>query len=142
LYATDLSDDLVQRAKRGIYPLSSMKDYTYNYQRAGGTKDFSSYYTADAENAVLHSRLRRNVVFSQHNLVSDASFNDFHLIVCRNVMIYFGRDLRERVHGLVFESLVRFGVLVLGLKETTDFTPYAAAFEPIDAKLKMYRRVR
>ena len=142
LYATDVSDDLVQRAKRGVYPLSSMKDYTHNYQRAGGTKDFSEYYTADAENAVFHSRLRRNIVFSQHNLVSDASFNDFHVIVCRNVMIYFGRDLRERVHGLLYDSLVRFGVLVLGLKESTDFTPYSGAFEAIDPQLKVYRRVR
>ena len=142
IYATDLSDDLVQRAKRGIYPLSSMQDYTYNYQRAGGTREFSEYYSADAENAVLKGRLRRNVVFSQHNLVSDASFNDFHVIICRNVMIYFGRDLRERVHGLLYESLVRFGVLVLGLKETVDFTPYSTAFEAVDPALKMYRRLR
>jgi len=142
IYATDLSDELVQRAKRGIYPLSAMRDYTYNYQQAGGTRDFSQYYTADADNAVFNARLRRNIVFAQHNLVSDASFNDFHAIICRNVMIYFGQDLRERVHGLLYESLVRFGVLVLGLKETVEFTPFGSSFEPIDADLKIYRRIR
>lgn len=142
VYATDLSDEVIERAKRGIYPIAAMRDHTTNYLKAGGTKEFSSYYTTDAEVAVLRSDLRRNVVFSQHNLVSDGPFNEFNVILCRNVMIYFDETLRNRVHELLYNSLANFGVLVLGLKESIMYTPFADRYETLSDPLRMYRRIR
>lgn len=142
IYATDLSDAVIQRARRAVFPLKSMREYTTAYHRAGGTGDFSSYYTADLENAILREDLRRRIVFSQHNLVSDGSFNEFHLILCRNVLIYFDGALRERVHALLHESLARFGVLGLGMRETLRFTELADRYEPLDEELRLYRKVR
>lgn len=142
IYATDLSDELLQRARRGVFPLRDMKEYTAAYHRAGGKRDFSAYYRADNENAILREELRRHVVFSQHNLVSDGSFNEFHLILCRNVIIYFSEDLRARVHRLLYDSLVNFGVLALGVKETMRYTPFADRYEPLVESLGLYRRVR
>lgn len=142
IYATDLSDELLRSARKGVYPLLAMRDYTAAYHESGGTADFSRYYTADFRSAILREDLRRHVVFSQHNLVSDASFNEFHLILCRNVMIYFDPTLRDRVHSLLYESLVMFGVLVLGTRESLRFTPHAGGFEALDEALRIYRRVR
>lgn len=142
IYATDLSEELLETARRGVYPLHAMRDYTAAYHRAGGQADFSEYYRADATHAILRDDLRRHVVFSQHNLVSDRSFNEFHLILCRNVMIYFDKDLRDRVHELLHESLVMFGVLVLGLRESLRFSPLHERYEVLDEALRLYRRVR
>lgn len=142
LYATDINDEIVQQAKHGIFPLSAMRQYISNYHKAGGTQDFSDYYVADHENAIMRDSLRDNLVFSQHSLVTDGSFNEFHVIFCRNVLIYFDQQLRERVHDLLYDSLVRLGVLALGLKETIDFTPHSGAYESIDADHRLYRRVR
>jgi chemotaxis protein methyltransferase CheR len=142
IYATDISDDLLQRARRGVFPLRDMQDYTAAYHRAGGRGDFSSYYAADHENAILREDLRRHVVFSQHNLVSDSSFNEFQLVLCRNVMIYFSEELRLRVHQLFYDSLVNFGVLALGVKETLRYTPFVDRYEPLVESLGLYRRVR
>lgn len=142
IYATDLSDDLLTQARRGIYPLAAMREYTAAYHQSGGTGDFSSYYTADHQRAIFREDLRRACVFSQHNLVSDHSFNQFQLILCRNVMIYFSTALRDRVHELLYDSLVNFGVLVLGLRETLSPTPREASFEALDEGLRLYRRVR
>ena len=143
IYATDLSDGLLERARRGTYPLSVMRDYTANYLASGGSEDFSSYYTADHRNARLREDLRRSIVFSQHNLVSDGSFNEFHLILCRNVMIYFDGELRNRVLELLHESLVMFGVLGLGQRESLRFTPRQECYQPlVDPSVRLYRRVR
>jgi chemotaxis protein methyltransferase CheR len=142
LYATDFSDAVLDRAKKGIFPLPAIRDYTVAYQKAGGREDFSKYYEADSTHAVFRQTLRRNVIFSQHNLVCDGPFNEFHLILCRNVMIYFDRELRDRVHELLFASLVKFGVLVLGKRESLHFTPFEDRYEEIGADLKVYRRVR
>ena len=139
---TDLSDDLLQRARKGVYALRDMQDYTAAYHKAGGRGDFSSYYLADHESAILREDLRRQIVFSQHNLVSDGAFNEFQLILCRNVMIYFSETLRERVHRLLYESLVVFGVLGVGIKENLRYTPHADRFEPLAEPLGLYRRVR
>lgn len=140
IYATDLSDSLLDRAGRGVFPLRAMRDYTRNYIASGGERDFSSYYTTDEQHAIMRRELRENVVFSQHNLVSDASFNEFHLILCRNVLIYFDEPLRDRVHGLMHESLVRKGVLGLGTKESLRYSRVVDRFEPIDEELSLYRR--
>jgi chemotaxis protein methyltransferase CheR len=142
IYATDLSDELLEKASRGVYPLRAMREHTAAYHQAGGRADFSSYYTADATHAILRDHLRRNVVFSQHNLVSDGSFNEFHLILCRNVMIYFDKELRDRVHTLLHESLVMFGVLALGTRESLRFSPLEDRYETLDEALRLYRRVR
>ena len=142
IYATDLSDDLLQRARAGVLPLRDMRSHTAAYHRAGGRRDFSSYYTADHQHALLREDLRRIIVFSQHNLAHDSSFNEFHLILCRNVMIYFDAPLRERVHRLLYESLVTFGVLAVGVKENIRFTPYVDRYEALAEPLGIYRRVR
>jgi chemotaxis protein methyltransferase CheR len=141
IYATDLNESVLQKARRGIYPLSAMQEYTRNYQRAGGTRSFAEYYSADNEFAILRPALRENIVFAAHNLVGDASFNEFHGIFCRNVMIYFNRQLQERVHRLFFESLLTYGYLGLGRSETIRFTPHASAYEEISGREKLYRKV-
>jgi chemotaxis protein methyltransferase CheR len=142
IYATDMSDELLHRARRGIVPLAVLRRYTRNYQLAGGTSDFSSYYTADHENAILREHLRRNIVFSHHNLASDHSFNEFNVIMCRNVLIYFDRTLRERVHGLLYDSLTRFGILGLGMKESMRFAPLGDRYEELPGNVHLYRRIR
>lgn len=141
IYATDISDVMLERARQGVFSLRSMQEYTRAYQLAGGTKDFSSYYVADHQHAVLRKALRRHVVFSQHNLVCDSAFNEFQLIVCRNVMLYFDEVLRERAHGLFESSLSHFGVLVLGKKESLRFSPYAERYKELQEGLRIYRRI-
>jgi len=142
LYATDFSDAVVERARRGIFTLPAIRQHTMAYQQAGGVRDFSTYYETDASHAVIRQSLRRNAIFSQHNLVCDQAFNEFHLIMCRNVMIYFDMELRNRVHELLFNSLTKFGVLSIGKKETLHATPYEDRFEEMGSNLKVYRRVR
>ena len=111
IYATDIDATVLERAQAGAFPLERLRGYTQNYQRAGGREAFSSYYTVKGGHAVFDRALYRNVVFAQHNLVSDGSFNEFHLVVCRNVMIYFSRPLQDRVLGLFVASLERFEVV-------------------------------
>jgi chemotaxis protein methyltransferase CheR len=142
IYATDLNENVLQKARRGIFPLGAMQEYTRNYQRAGGQRSFAEYYTADNEYAILRPELRDNVVFAAHNLVGDASFNEFHGIFCRNVMIYFNRTLQERVHRLFYDSLLTFGYLGLGRSETIRFTPHAHDFEEVSAREKLFRKIR
>jgi chemotaxis protein methyltransferase CheR len=141
IYATDISDLLLQRAKRGIYTLEAIRRYTAAYHRAGGRRDFSSYYTADSENAVLHDKLRRNVVFSLHNLVSDGSFNEFNVVLCRNVLIYFDDPLRDRVLGLLDQSVVRGGFMAIGRKESLRFTPLQSRYSELRGEVRVYRRL-
>jgi chemotaxis protein methyltransferase CheR len=141
IYATDINEAVLKRAAAGVFPLDKMKDYTQNYLRAGGRGVFSDYYSVEPDGAVFDRSLTDNVVFAQHNLASDRGFNEFHLILCRNVMIYFERPLQDRVHDLFFDSLVRFGVLALGHKESITFTPHAGAYEEIDTAEKIYQRV-
>jgi chemotaxis protein methyltransferase CheR len=142
IYATDFNSEVLRHARSGELPLDRMREYTQNYQAAGGTKEFSAYYSVDAGAARLNERLREHVVFAQHNLAGDRSFNEFNVILCRNVLIYFGRDLQRKVHRLFYESLARFGVLALGQKETLRFTDIDDCYEELDAKEKLYRRIR
>ncbi len=141
IYATDINEVVLQRARSGIFPLDKMQEYTQNYLRAGGTRSFSEYYTAMYDGALFNASLTRNVVFSQHNLVTDGSFAEFNVILCRNVMIYFDRELQNRVHELFYGSLVPFGILCLGSKETIRFTDFDERYESLNAKEKIYRRV-
>ena len=118
-----------------------MREYTQNYIKAGGSRAFSEYYLAKYDGAQFQRSLIENVVFAQHNLVSDRSFNEFHAIVCRNVMIYFDRILQDRVHGLFYESLVTFGVLGLGAKESIHFSPHEDSYEELDPNERLYKKV-
>ncbi len=140
IYATDMNETVLQKAHDGIYPLAAMRQYTANYIHAGGKAAFSDYYTAAYDGAIVRPTLRRNVVFAQHNLASDGPFNEFQVIVCRNVMIYFNPTLQARVHALFLESLSRRGFLCLGAKETLKFSPYESAYEEVDHREKIYRR--
>lgn len=142
IYATDINDVVLQQARRGIFPLERMQEYTENYIRAGGKRSFSEYYTAKYDGALFDQRLTRNVVFAQHNLVTDRSFAEFNTIFCRNVLIYFDKDLQNRVHSLFYDSLIRLGMLCLGSKETLKFSTYEPCYERLDANEKIYRKVR
>src|SRR5215510_14958299 len=141
IYATDINDAVLKKARDGIYPIELMQTYTTNYIKAGGTRSFSDYYTAAYDRVILKSSLRDNVVFAQHNLAMDASFNEFHVILCRNVMIYFNLELQAHVHHLLHDSLVMFGVLGLGAKETMKLSPHEHAYEEIESAARLYRRV-
>jgi chemotaxis protein methyltransferase CheR len=140
IYATDINEVVLQTAKSGIYPVEKMQEYTQNYLRAGGTRSFSDYYVAKYDAAIFSSALTRNVVFSQHNLVTDRSFAEFNVILCRNVMIYFDRKLQDRVHSLFYESLVPFGFMCLGSKESLRFSKFEDCYEVVDDRNKIYRR--
>jgi chemotaxis protein methyltransferase CheR len=142
IYATDINESVLDRAKTGVFPLDKMREYTHNYLKAGGSRAFSEYYMAAYDGAQFQRSLVDNVVFAQHNLVSDRSFNEFNVVVCRNVMIYFDKRLQDRVHQLFYESLANFGVLGLGHKESIHFSPHADAYEELDAREKLYRKIR
>ena len=142
IYATDINEAVLQKAKEGIFPLSTMQENTSNYIAGGGTGTFSDYYTARYDYAIFRPGLRENVVFAQHNLVTDASFNHFNVIFCRNVLIYFNNALQDRVQQLFLQSLESFGILGLGKKETIRYTAVADRFEEVDAEQRLYRRVR
>jgi chemotaxis protein methyltransferase CheR len=142
IYATDMNKTVLDRAESGIFPLSAMQDYTTNYLQAGGAGVFSDLYTAGYDSAIFDSSLRRNIVFAQHNLVTDGAFNEFNVILCRNVMIYFNRTLQDRVHALIYESLAPFGVLGLGSKETIRFTSHQGCYQELDGANRLYRKVK
>ncbi|HEX8276508.1 MAG TPA: protein-glutamate O-methyltransferase CheR [Longimicrobiaceae bacterium] len=141
VYATDINEVVLAEARAGIFPLEKMQEYTQNYLRAGGTRSFSEYYTAAYGGALFSPALRENVVFAQHNLVTDRSFSEFNVILCRNVMIYFDRSLQNRVHELFYDSLPTYGILALGSKESLKFSKYEECYEAIDQREKIYRKV-
>ncbi len=140
IYATDLNEHVLRKAKSGIFHLSHMREYTDNYIQAGGKQSFSEYYVAKYDHAILDQSLRRNIVFAQHNLVTDRSFNEFNLVLMRNVLIYFNEQLRGHVLNLVHQSLSPFGILALGKRETLRFTSHERDFEELDPTEKLYRR--
>jgi chemotaxis protein methyltransferase CheR len=142
IYATDINEEVLMRAEEGRFPLDKMRDYTENYIKAGGRQAFSEYYTAGPDGARFRDELKENVVFAQHNLVSDGSFNEFNLIMCRNVMIYFDKKLQNQVHDLFHKSLVHFGVLTLGRKESIRFTTHEDYYSEIDGTERIYRKVK
>jgi chemotaxis protein methyltransferase CheR len=140
IYATDANEQVLQIARTGIYPLNKMQEYTQLYLKAGGGRAFSEYYTANHGNALLRPSLREHVVFGLHNLVTDRSFNEFNVIFCRNVLIYFNLNLQNQVHGLLHDSLCKFGILALGRQETIRFTAFEHQYEPLVKTEKIYRR--
>ena len=141
IYATDINPDVLEKAAKGIFPLSQMKQYSENYIAAGGEKDFSSYYTARYDRVIFNEDLRKKMVFATHNLVSDSSFNEFQLILCRNVMIYFDKALQAKVLNLFDGSLEKLGFLSLGSKETLKFSSIAHKFKQIE-RHKVWRKIK
>lgn len=140
IYATDINPTVLEKAALGMFPLSQMKQYSENYIAAGGIKDFSSYYSANYSLAKFDQELKANLIFSTHNLVSDRSFNEFQLILCRNVLIYFDRELQFKVLQLFDNSLEKLGYLALGTKETTDFSPISKRYKRLETE-KIWRKI-
>lgn len=140
IYATDLNPAVLERAAQSMFAMSQMKQYSENYILSGGTKDFSSYYTASYSLAKFDDELKRKIIFSTHNLVSDRSFNEFQLILCRNVLIYFERDLQHNVLDLFDSSLEDLGYLALGTKETIEFSRIAKKYKRLPGE-KIWRKI-
>ncbi len=140
LYATDINPGVIEAARNGIFPLRMMKDFSENYMESGGKQDFSQYYTANYGFAKIDETLSHKMVFSQHNLVSDRSFNEFDLIVCRNVLIYFDKELQDRVITLFDQSLSPLGFLALGTKENIKFSPVQKRYQRLD-KEKIWKKI-
>lgn len=138
IYATDINQKALQSAKKGLYHLNLMKNFTTNYQKSGGKNSFSDYYTAKYDTVMFDKSLRKNMVFSPHNLAVDTSFNEFQLILCRNVLIYFNQSLQNKVISLFYESLCPFGILALGSKESLLFSDKRKNFGVIDRKEKIF----
>jgi chemotaxis protein methyltransferase CheR len=142
VYATDLHAGLIEQAQAAVYPLSVMQEYTQNYHLGGGVRAFTDYYYADSEHAALLPQLRQNIVFASHNLVCDSSFNEFHVVLCRNVMLYFNERLQERVQRLLYQSLITLGYLGLGRSETIRFTYHEADYDTVSKTERLYRKIR
>ncbi|HEX7365860.1 MAG TPA: protein-glutamate O-methyltransferase CheR [Pelobium sp.] len=140
IYATDINPRVLETAKHGIYPIGLMRNYSENYINSGGIEEFSSYYAANYDHVRFTDDLRKQVIFSTHNLVSDRSFNEFQLILCRNVLIYFDKNLQEKVFKLFDESLQTLGYLALGSKETIKFSHLEQKYQQIE-KEKIWRKL-
>lgn len=141
LYATDINPSVLDIARNGVFPLSQMKQYSENYIESGGQHEFSQYYTAKYDYVKMDESLKRKMIFSTHNLVSDGSFNEFQLILCRNVLIYFDKDLQDRVFRLFDESMDALGFIALGARETLRFSPVAHKYKQQE-KEKIWRKVK
>lgn len=141
IYATDFNDGILAKAKEGIYPIDAVKEYTKNYIASGGVGDFSDYYTAKYDSVILDQDLKRNIVFANHNLVTDKDFASMQLIMCRNVLIYFDRELQNRVLGMMTDSLKNNGFLVLGTKETIEYCTSKDRYEELSKVNRVYRKV-
>jgi chemotaxis protein methyltransferase CheR len=141
LYATDINPAVMDKVRAGIFPMGQMKQYAENYILSGGKNDFSSYYTPQYDGVKFHEFLGKKMVLATHNLVSDGSFNEFQLILCRNVMIYFDKSLQDRVLKLFYESLELLGYLALGSKETLRSTVLNKKFKQLNVKEKIWRKI-
>lgn len=142
IYGTDINIAALQQAKDGVYSAADVKAAAVNYVKAGGTGRWTDYYGETSGQVFMQPWLKTPMVFSEHNLVTDTSFNEFHVICCRNVMIYFDQTLQAQTHRLIYESLDKGGVLCLGDKETIRFTPHEDAYEVLDEQQKLFRKVR
>lgn len=141
IYATDINPDVLEKARAGTFSLANMKQYSENYIASGGREDFSSYYRVNHIGAKFNEELARQMVFSVHNLVSDSSFNEFHLIICRNVLIYFDKRLQERVFLLFDKSMGYLSYLALGSKETIKFSSIQSKYKQV-GKERIWKKVK
>lgn len=142
IYATDINQKSLRIAKEGVYSVDQMKAYTSNYMKSGGTASFSDYYMSKYNSVMFDKALKQNVVFSPHNLALDKSFNEFQLIMCRNVLIYFNQQLQNNVINLFYESLCPFGFLALGNKESLLFADKRNHFEELDKRERIFMRIK
>jgi len=141
IYATDVNAQALRQAEERIYPLREIQQHSRNYSEAGGKRALADYYTAGYGGALFAAWLRENILFAPHNLAQDSVFNEFHVILCRNVMIYFKHSLQQRVHVLLYDSLVPFGILGIGSKESLRLTPHEKDYAPLEAGSRLYRRI-
>jgi len=140
IYATDINPHTLQRAEAGIYSIDRIAAFTVNHRESGGTCSLSDYYTAAYGRAILDKSLRERIVFSDHSLATDSVFAEVHLVSCRNVLIYFNRELQDRALGLFRDSLCRRGFLGIGSKESLRFTSVAGAFQAVVARERIYQK--
>ncbi len=141
IYATDISEAALQQGKMGIYPLPLLLNEEQNYRKAGGQHKLSDYYTIQNDKVIFKPSLRSRVLFARHNLVTDQSFQEFHIVICQNVLIYFNQSLQIRVQKLFYESLEFLSYLGLAHTETVQFTPYESRYRSLDAATKWYQKV-
>jgi len=142
IYATDFNQHAINRAKEGIFSNSMMREYTSNYQLSGGKEPFSGYYTSSHDNIIMNQSLKKNIVRANHNLVTDSVFAEVHLILCRNVPIYFDNGLQNKVQKLFYDSLVNGGILCLGSKEGLRFTEFHEKYSELDKKERIFKKKR
>ncbi|SOD97426.1 CheR family methyltransferase [Spirosoma fluviale] len=142
LYATDLNPANLENARQGLVPVQHLDEYAESYRQAGGQRDFSDYYTRQGNHIQMHKTLRDSILFAQHNLVTDRVFNEFQLVCCRNVLIYFNKELQNHVVRLFHDSLASLGFLAIGPKESLLFTDLRDQFAPITTDTKIFRRIR
>ena len=140
IYATDINPHSLEKAEQGIFALDNLRTYTQNYQLSGGKRAFSDYYSAAYDRVLFDKSLRTNVTFADHSLATDTVFSEVHLVSCRNVLIYFNRDLQDRALGLFHDSLCHRGFLGLGSKESLDFSAYARQFEAVSRPERIFRK--
>ncbi|MDH4317360.1 MAG: protein-glutamate O-methyltransferase CheR [Desulfobulbaceae bacterium] len=140
IYATDFNEIVLEKARRGIYPIADIKKHLENYRLAGGTFSLTDYFDAHYESVIMSQDLKKNITFARHNLVTDQVFGEIHLILCRNVLIYFNQTLQERVFKLFDESLVRGGFLCLGKKESLKFFESGKCYEEVEKNMQIYRK--
>lgn len=140
IYATDFNPEVIEKAKEGVYPIGDLKEYINNYKSAGGLESFADYYTAKYNFVLLKQSLKRNILFSEHNLVTDSTFGEMDVVICRNVLIYFNRELQDRVFKLFIDSLCDDGVLCLGSKESIRMSKWGEDFDDIKKGVKIYRK--
>ncbi|EQM80023.1 protein-glutamate O-methyltransferase CheR [Pseudomonas stutzeri] len=141
LYATDINPRSLEQARRGIFDIGDMRQYTENYQRAGGKHSLSNYYTAAYDSAIMDKSLKDKVTFADHSLATDSVFAETQLISCRNVLIYFNKPLQDRAFGLFHDSLCHRGFLGLGSKETVELSGYAGRYEAFDKQERIFRKL-
>lgn len=139
IYATDINSEAIKQAREGIYNIGAIQTFAKNYSMASGLKSPSDYYTADYDLIRFHRRLSENIVFSEHNLATDSAFTEAHLILCRNVLIYFSRALQDRALTLFTQSLVSRGFLAIGSKESLKFSSVGSRFTAIDKKENVHQ---
>jgi len=142
IYATDFNQHALNRAKEGIFSNSMMREYTLNYQLSGGKESFSNYYASNYGNIIMNQSLKKNIVWANHNLVTDGVFAEVHLILCRNVLIYFDNTLQNKVQKLFYESLINGGILCLGTKEGLRFTDFFEKYTELDKKQRIFKKKR
>lgn len=140
IYATDFNQQALDRAKEGIFSNQTIKEYTLNYQKSGGKESFSNYYTSNYDRVIMDTSLKKNIVWANHNLVTDSVFAEMHLILCRNVLIYFNKELQNHVQKLFFESLTNGGILCLGAKESLRFSHFSDSYTELDKKQRIFKK--